>query len=256
MLSLFLLVVTVLLIYSVFWGPLADLGEQYPSRTVMVSASGSAIAKPDVALVSFSVVSEGVNTQVVTDDNNRKANTVISYLKEQGIEKKDIKTTEYNLQPVYTQPASPGLQRGESTVYSQSFVPSIARYALTQTVQVKVRDFSKISSIMGQVVTLGVNRLQNVSFTIDDPEQFLAEARAEAFQKAAQKAKVIANDAGIKLGKIVSVNEYGDTPYGGMYDKVSSVAGRGGAEMVSAPPSIEPGSSELEVTVNIVYEIR
>jgi uncharacterized protein YggE len=245
-LSVFLLVTTVLLVYSVFWGPLSDLGNQYPTRTVNVSASGKATVRPDVALVSFSVVNEGTSTQAITDENNQRVNRVISYLKEQGIAEEDIKTTGYSLQPVYTQP----------TMYSSGFAPSIARYSLTQTVQAKVRDFSKVSAIMGEVVSMGVNRLNNISFIVDDQEKYLAEARAEAFKKAAEKAEIMAEQSGIKLGKVVSVNEYGGPQPYPYYDKVSAVAGMGGAEQRIAAPDIQPGTSELEVQVNIVYEIK
>ncbi len=245
-LSLFLVVLTVLLVYSVFWGPLSDLGPSYPSRTVAVSASGKAIAKPDVALISFSVVTEGANTQTVTDENNTKVNKVIAYLKEQGIKDEDIKTTEYNLSPVYTQQSYP---------YSGTYVPTIAKYSLTQSVQAKVRDFSKVSPLMGGIVSMGVNRLNNVSFTIDDPDKYLAEARTQAFQKAKEKADAMAKEVGFTLKKIVSVNEYGNTP-SPMYEKSMMVDGRGGAASSITPPSVEPGSSEIGANVTIVYEIR
>src|SRR3989344_577148 len=244
-LSLFLLVVTVLLIYSVFWGPLKQIGPDYPARTVVVAASGSTVTKPDVAAISFAVVTEGTNTQQVVDDNNQKMNGIISYLKEQNVDEADIKTTGYNLSPVYTQ---------RSSLTGAPFTPTISRYSLHQSVQVKIRDFSKISPILSQLVTLGANQMSNVSFTIDDPEQFMEEARAEALAKAREKAERMARDGGFTLGKVVSVSEYGGSPYP-MYDKVSAV-GMGGAEMSVTPPTIEPGSSEVEGTVNMVFEIR
>lgn len=246
-LSLFLLVVAVLLVYSVFWGPLSDLGG-YPSRTVSVTSSGKAVAKPDVALVSFSIVTEGQDSKAVIDNGNKKMNPVVSYLKEQGIDAKDIQTTEYNLQPVYTQPSR----------YDVSFVPSIAKYTLTQTVRVKIRDFSKISEIMGNLAPLGVNKFNNISFSVDDDEQFLSEARAEAFAKAREKAETMARQGGFRIGRVVSVNEYGTTPsVYNEYRKISSsVVGMGGDMQAPMPAAIEPGSSDLTVQVTIVYEIR
>jgi len=248
-LSLFLLVVTVLLIYSVFWGSLSNIGDTFPSKTLVVNASGKAIAKPDVAVVSFSLVSEGVNTQVIADENNTRAERIISFLKEQGIDQKDIQTTEYNLQPIYT-------QRGVDFPVQMggTFVPTIAKYSLTQTTRVKIRDFSKISSVLGKIVSLGANRLNDISFAVDDSEPFLAQARLDAFQKADQKAKRMAQDSGISLGDIVSVSEYGQPTYP-MYDKMSASMGLGGDGVMSAP-IIEPGSNELVVTVNVVYEIN
>lgn len=247
-LSLFLLVTTVLLVYSVFWGPFSEIGNSFPSRTLSVSASGKVVAKPNVAFLSFSVVSEGVRTQVVSDENNKRMQQVSSFLKEQDIDEKDIETTEYNLQPVYT-------QRGEGFM-STSFVPTIAKYTLTQTTRVKVRDFSKISSVMDGVLSRGANRFHTITFAVDDPEQFLAQARSEAFEQARAKAVRMAQDAGVLLGRAVSVNEYGDAPYP-MYDSMSANMDKGGAgTMLMSAPVIDPGSDELRVNVNVVYEIR
>ncbi|KKS83108.1 MAG: hypothetical protein UV58_C0001G0035 [Candidatus Wolfebacteria bacterium GW2011_GWC1_43_10] len=244
-LSVFLVIITLLLIYSVFWGPISDYARSLNSaRTVAVSASDKVTAKPDTAFLSFSVVNEGTDTQKVADENNQKINQVVVFLKSQGIDEKDIKTTEYSLSPVYSSPGG---------IYSGEFIPRIVKYSLTQTVSIKIRDFSKISPIIGELPKLGINRIGNISFGIDDPEVFLAQAREGAFKKAREKAKTIADQNGLRLGKIVNLSDYS-----GDYYPRYETAGMGGGIMASpkAAPTIEPGSQEINVTVNVVYEIR
>jgi len=227
-------------------GPLQEFGASLnPARTVSVSASGKATVVPDIATFSFSVVTEGSDVGAITNDNNTKVNKAIAAIEAQGVDKKDISTADYSLQPVYTQP-QPG-------VYGGTFVPSIAKYSLTQTVVVKIRDFSKISPIMSALPGMGINRIGSLSFTIDDPESYLATARADAYQKALTKAKAIAAANGFTLGRVVNVSEYQNQPYP-MYS--ASAVDTGGIADKMVAPTIEPGSKEVTLNVTVVYEIK
>jgi len=239
-------VATLVLVYLVFSGALMGQ-DQYPTRTLSVSAEGKVVAKPDVAFVSFSVISEGKDTKVISDENNTRMTKVTTFLKEQGIDEKDIKTTEYILSPVYSQRAM---------LSSVSFTPTIASYSLTQTVQVKIRDFSKVSGVVGQLVPMGVNRVQSVSFGIDDPEMYRAQARIEAIAKAKEKAEAMAEAADISLGDVVNVSEYaqGGSDYRVMSEKAMS-SGYGVAVPAIAP-SFEVGSQDVVIQAQVTYELK
>lgn len=243
-LSVFVGVLAIVIIYVVFFGPLNSYtGSLYYARTVSVSASDKVTAIPDIANLSFSVVTEGADISAITNDNNSKINNAIAMAKGNGVNDKDIQTTDYNLVPVYTQ----------AGVYSLNFVPTIAKYQLTQTVALKVRDFSKISNILNSLISLKINNIGGISFTIDEPEKYLADARAKAFQKAHDKALVMAQQNGLSLGKIVSVSDY-SSGYAASYKTAS---GMGGAPMAeSVAPVIQPGSQDITANVNITYEIR
>lgn len=243
-LSLFLLVVIVLGVYSVFWGALS--GDNSPAyRTISVSAREKAVVRPDVARTSFSVVTEGKDTEDITTENNEKVTEAIEFLKQLGVEDKDIRTSEYNLRPVYTQ--------STYNSYGQ-FVPQIAQYSLTQTVQVTVRDFSIISDIFDGLIDVGVNKVQNISFEVEDPEVYAEEVRAEAFKKAREKAEAMAEASGFSLGDVTNVYEYIENQSPAQY---RDAMGYGGAESsYMAAPTIEPGSNEVWVNVGMSFEIR
>ena len=68
-----------------------------PVRTISVSAQGKSQVKPDVAQISFSVVSRGKDPKSISEDNNAKINKAIEFVKVKGIDSKDIKTPECNL---------------------------------------------------------------------------------------------------------------------------------------------------------------
>jgi uncharacterized protein YggE len=214
-------------------------------RTVSVSAEGKVSVAPDIATVVFSVVSEGKDPKVVQGENTEKMNTAIAFVKSQGVEEKDIKTSGYNLYPQY--------DYGNGKIFPAK-APTIVGYSLTQTVTVKVRDLEKVGDILGGLPGAGVNQIQGTSFDIDDPDAYLAEARAQAFEKARQKARAMAAANGARIGRVVTFNEStGGWPI--YFSKAELAAdGRGGASMPA--PAVEPGSQDVMVSVSVIYEVK
>ncbi|MEK7546898.1 MAG: SIMPL domain-containing protein [Patescibacteria group bacterium] len=212
-----------------------------PVRTLAVTAEGKTTVSPDIAEVSFSVVSQGINPEKLASDNNDKMAAVIGNIKSNGVDEKDIKTTNYDLQPNYNYDK----YTGQSYIYG---------YTLTQTVFVKIRDLNKVAAVIGGVTPLGINQIGGVSFRIDDPDKFLGQAREDAFKKAKDKAEEIASANGVRLGKVVTISEYQNTPISYFAkSSISEVGGFGGAVSV---PSIEPGTQELKINVSVTYSLQ
>jgi len=238
----FLGVLTLVIIYSIVWGPARKyMDSLYPSRTINVSAEGKVTVSPDVAKFSFSVVNEGADPSKIANDNNVKINKAIDFIKSQGVDVKDIKTTSYSLEPNY--------------VYDEKTRRQyLSGYKLTQTVQVKVRDLNKVAVVLAGLPELGINQIGSISFEVDDQEKFLKEARDKAFDKVKTKAQEMTGKTGVSLGRIMNFTEYqgGPTPY---YYGAEKALGVGGG-VASVAPSIQPGTQEITVNVNITYEIK
>ncbi len=238
----FLAFLALVVVYSLFWGPAKKFGDSLtPIRTVSVSAEGKVTVSPDIANISFSVVSEGYDPESVADENNKKMDKAIGFVKSQGIEEKDIKTTQYNLSPRY--------EYDEDT--RETF---ISGYALTQTVLIKVRDLAKVAKVLGGLPKLGINRIESVSFDIDDSEKYLAEARNKAFEKARAKAENMSAQNRVRLGKVINFYEYQSGPF--PYYQEMKTLGLGGGETAPALPQIQPGTQEVTVQVSVIYEIK
>ena len=215
-----------------------------PSRTITVSGEGKAVAVPDIARISFSVVTEGKDPQSVQQENVNKMNAAIDYVKTQGIDAKDIKTSQYSLYPRYDYQVKPLGTAG---------TPFIVGYTMTQTVALKVRDFTKVANILARLPEFGINQVDAVQFAVDDEDAYLNEARAEAFGKARAKAEAMAKANGVSISKVVTFNEsFGGGPIPVFY-KALEADGRGG---VAPAPSLEPGSQEVTVQVSVTYAIR
>lgn len=243
LLAVFLLAKTIGEIVS--WGK----EEQYPSRTVTVMAEGEAIATADIASFSFSVNEEAATSQEAQDKTTKKVDQALKYLKDNGVEDKDIKTEYYNINPKY-----------ENTAPCYAFdcpAPSmkIIGYEVSQGVRVKVRDTDNAGKFLSEMTTFGINNVSGLSFTIDDEDALYDMARKDAIEKAEGKAEVLADNLGVRLGKVVSFSE--DNPslyYGGeaMYDsKVSAVA-----PMARPQANLPMGENTYTTRVYVTYELK
>jgi len=208
------------------------------NNTVSFSGEGKVLAKPDVAVIDFSIVTEALTSKVAQDSNSAKSKKVIDFLKSQKIAEKDIKTSSYNIYPQYS--------------YLQNRKPEITGYQVSETIEVKIRNLDQVSDVLSGVVTAGANQVNSTQFTIDNPEKLKAQARDAAIADAKTKAKDLESKLGISLGHIVNFSEgTNGYPVPMMYDK-AAVSGMGGG----GGPAISTGQNEITVDVTITYQIK
>lgn len=210
------------------------------TNTVSFSGEGKVVAKPDMAKVQLSIVTDAPTSKAAQDENSKKSKAVTDYLKKQDIDDKDIKTTGYNIYPQYKYPQYGGQ-------------PTITGYQVNQSVEVKIRDLDKVSNILDGIVAAGTNQVNNLSFEIDEPEKLKAEAREKAIEDAKKKANELEGQLGINLGKIVNFSENtGGYPIP-IY-MTAEVDGRGGVG--GGGPTVPTGENEIVVNVTITYQIK
>jgi uncharacterized protein len=235
---------------------LSRLGASYqPARVINVSAQGLTTATPDMAELTFSVVTQGKNPTDLSTNNNDKMNAVIAFVKLEGVADQDVKTTSYDLQPNYQSTivpmGAPTMMSFPPTTIQSS--PTIVGYTLTQTVDVKIRDLTRVAGILGGLAPLGINQIGGVSFTFSNPDGVTAIARADALKKAKTKAAEMATEAGVSLGAVININESSYFPMGKVYNAgVSSLQMNSAA---SAPP-ISAGTQDITDNVNVTYELK
>jgi len=249
-------IVVVLIFASLlgFWHMKTYARSVPPVRTFSVQGEGEVVAIPDIALISASIVTEGgKDLGALQKENTEKGNRVIAFLKENGVDKKDIKTQSYSISPRY-QNYSCG---AEFFGTSEPCPPSeIVGYSIRQEIVVKVRDLGSAGSLVSGVVAGGANTVSGPTFTIDEPELLQNEARAKAVANARAKAVMLARAGGFRLGKPVSIYEGYATPFPVRYALDSKAEGMGG-DMEALPlPSFEPGSEDIRASVSVTYEIR
>ncbi len=250
----------VLIVLAVFLGvqtigALKDLGETNPSyNTISVSGEGETLAVPDIASFTFTVSADAKTVASAQEDVTKKMNAVLAELEKQGIDEKDIKTTDYSVYPRYSYP-----QVNCSPYSCPSGRQVLDGYTASHNVSVKVRKTDDAGKILGLVGERGATNLSGINFTIDDPEKLTQEARTEAIENAREKAKILSRNLGVKLVRVVS---YSDNFDGGVmpYAREGMAYGMGAKDVAvaqSAPaPQLPTGENKIRVIVNVTYEIR
>lgn len=213
--------------------------QDHSAATITVSGEGKSAAMPDVAELSFGVrVERQADAKTAMDKLARLMEGVLDSIKKAGIEDKDINTEQLSLNPAYDWNEGKQIARG---------------YDATQSLRVKVRDIDTVSSVLAAATNAGANQAGGVQFVVDNPETARAQAREKAITQAQEKARILAKQLGMRLGRLKNFGEDG-----GGYTPPMPYAH--GLEMAmdakaEAPP-IPAGEQEVRVNVSLTYEVR
>ena len=206
---------------------------------VSATATGKAIGEPDVAVLTFGVNVQRPTVEQARNDAAAAQQAVIDSLKGNGVQDKDVQTVQFSVYPQYD--------------YTRSIngTPRIIGYQVSNVVTTRIRDLSKTSKTIDDATRAGGNDavIQGISFSVDNPEELREQARRQAVQLAKAQAEQMADAAGEKLGKLISISESS----GGAI----SYNTRAGAELATqdVQTPIESGELEITVTVSVLYAI-
>jgi len=224
------------------------IGRDYQySNTISVKGSGEVTAIADIATLSFNIEKDGTTAKEAQNGLNETLTKTLSYLKEQGIEDKDVKSSYGGLNPKY-----------ESTACyyypCPTKDPKIIGYTATQSIEVKVRNVDSANDIRTGLSNFGITNISGPTFSIDDEDIYKEQARAEAIKDAQAKAKILAKDLGVKLGRITSFYEEGDN---GSVVYAKQVSMGASMDMASVPAPVLPkGENKITSDVTITYVIK
>ncbi len=244
-LSLFLLILSAFFIFAIVEKS-KEIGKVEQGPTITISGSAEKYVSPDLALISFSVVTEKETVEEAMTKNTEKMNKVIEAIKGKAVAKEDIKTINFSIRPRYDWLKNDARYPGGKRI--------LVGYEVNQGVQVKIRNMEMIGDIIDSATQAGANEASGLSFTVENDEEIKEQVRAEAIKKAKEKAKILAGQVGVKLGKIINFSESsGSAPPIFRYDmmmaeEMSKVGG--------ATPQIEEGQNKVEVSVSITYKIK
>jgi uncharacterized protein YggE len=204
-----------------------------PDRTISVAGTGIVTLVPDVADLHVGVV---VQRPKVKDARAAAATAmqgVVKALRAAGVAERDMRTTTLSLQPIYE--------------YPTNAAPRITGYELRNGVVATVRDLERLADAVDGALAGGGTTLDGISFRVDDPTGAEAQARTQAMKAARAKADALAGAAGVSIIGVASISEQSSpTPWPVPY---------AGAARDEAATPILPGTSEISVSVSVVYLI-
>lgn len=229
-----------LLFYTKIFGPIPfSVNSITTTKTDLFSVQGSGeeAAVPDTALVSIGVTKNASNVLDAQNQANSIANKITQDLKNLGIQEKNIKTTNYSLSPNYD------YSNGKQTING---------YTVSENLEVKISPIDKANKAIDIATGDGANIVGNIEFVVNDDKQKELEqkAREEAINNAKEKAQSIAQAAGIRLGRIVNVQETSE-PRPIMFEARPMAAMKSDT---NAPTTLTPGENKITSTISLSYE--
>lgn len=203
-----------------------------------LSAYGEVRATPDMATITFAVVTEAPTAAESMSQNATQMNQVMAALRRAGIPDGKIQTSGLNLSAQYD--------------YVENNPPRLRGYQASNQVTVIIEDLTKVGSTADAVVSAGVNQINGISFGLKDPSAAENRARQIAVRNLQAKADLYAQALNVPLGGIRSLSEgggYAPQPPRPMYAR---------AEMAMDAGSTPVAAGELTVRIDItgVYDLN
>ena len=203
-----------------------------------LSAYGEVKTAPDMATISFGVVTEATTAAEAMSQNATRMNQVMAALRRAGIEARDVQTSGLNLSAQYD--------------YVQNEPPRLRGYQASNQVTVIINDLTRVGTTADAVVAAGVNQINGIGFGLRDPSAAENQARQIAVRNLQAKASLYAQALGVELGGIRSLSE------GGGYSPPVPRVMYARAEMAQDAGSTPVAAGELTVRIDItgVYDLN
>ncbi len=227
-----------------------------------VSAEGKSLQAPDLAVFNAGVATQGRTAGEALTANSTAMANVISQLRRAGIAERDIQTSNLTIEPVYSDPereAAAAARMSGQPYYPPvggAGVPKIVGYRANNSVSVRQRDLKSFGRVIDTLVAAGANQVNGPSFTMDNPEPALDQARVQAMRQARERADLYARAAGLRVVRILSISEGGG--YFGPPPVVfarGSIAGAPPAAPPPPPAPIQPGELQMTANVTVLFEL-
>jgi uncharacterized protein YggE len=210
------------------------LAQTVPPAMISVTGEATVSVPPDQAQIDAGVATEAKTAREASDTNNAAMGKVLLALKGAGIEERDYQTSRLSLQPE----SAPNRTAGPATIIG---------YRASNRVTIRLRDVSKVASVIDMLVGAGANDIGGINFTVSQASKLLDDAREQAIADARRKAEIYAKAAGVTLGAPLSISE-GGMPVPIPYRRMA-------AGMAAAAP-VAQGEETLQVTVAVSWAIK
>src|SRR3989344_8325224 len=231
-------------------------------QTISVDGKAERYVSPDIARIYFTESQKAKTAALAQEAATKKINDVMAFLKSEDVEDKDIKTTSYQIYPVYEYYyMNDGGVRCMSNYCPPPYYQKeeIVAYRVEQSMEVKVRKVEDAGKINAGIGAKGIQNIGGLSLEVEEYDKIAEEVKNEAIKDARTKAKERAKSLGVSLGDVISLSDswgggvYYDRAYG---MEAKTMALNSDAVAPSIAPEISTGENKITASVNVTYEIK
>jgi uncharacterized protein YggE len=207
-------------------------------RLVRVSGSATLTAAADQAEIDLGVSTQAASAKEAASENAKRADKVLTAVRQVLGAKANVKTISYAVQPRYGE-AKPDRS------------PIVVGYSAENILRVTTSDLARASDVVDKAIASGANDVRGIRFSLENEDAARAEALRQAVAHAKAEAEAIASSLGVKLGHVHSAESTAEPPMRPMM-----MMGAAMARTADAPPTpIEPGSIEVHANVAVAFEL-
>lgn len=167
--------------------------------TLSATGQGEINAAPDIAILTLGVVSRADTARAALDANNADMDRLIATIRAEKVAEKDIATTGFSISPIYSQPPRP--RPGEAAIE-----PGIVAYQVSNQLRTIIRDLAATGRVLDKAVSAGANQAASIHFDIESRAALVDKAIISAIADAKRQAALMAEAAGVRLVRILTVN--------------------------------------------------
>ncbi|MDP6407071.1 MAG: SIMPL domain-containing protein [Alphaproteobacteria bacterium] len=211
----------------------AAAGEAALDERIVVHGAGAVEARPDVAVLQLRIATLKPTTQQAMSEAAEMVARVGSVAADLGIEEARIATQTLTLAPQYSQQTIKG-QRQRKRI----------GFRAAQTLRIEVTDIERLPPLIDRLSNSEILQVLGLQFVFAKPEDLLVQARRRAIKNARARADLYAAEAGVKVGRVISIVE--DTSPGIGVPR----------PLARAAASVPPGQRRLTAGVTVTYAIR
>jgi len=217
-----------------------------PPPTLKTSGSIETVIEADRAAFSFDVHATGKTLPDAVAKGRKNASDIVAALRQIGLEEGDIRIGSF-----FT-----------NEEYRQGFLSQSREYSINLTIRIETAKLALVEPAIMTVFQMNPASVSGVTFSLHDYEDAKFNALKLAAKKARQKAEMLAETTGAKLGRVLKVTEsappgsYRSYAYPNPFNAVSNPT-------VEASPSnggtdfadIFSQAMKLSASVEVEYEL-
>ena len=206
------------------------LAQTLPPPAISVTGEANLSVAPDQAQIDGGVTSEAKTAREASDANNAAMGKVLLALKGAGIEEKDYQTSRLSLQPQFANRGAPA---------------GIVSFRASNRVTVKVRDVTKVASVIDVLVGAGANDIGGINFTVTQASKTSGRSPREGDRGRPPQGRDLRQGRRRPLGEPISISSA----------PVPVFRGKVAAPMAAGAP-VAQGEETLSVTVSVSWAIK